>query len=58
MMDDDEFEERFRGMTTAAVGLHELFTSYMRAGFTRREAFELCKAIMSSTVASTLPPSR
>lgn len=30
-------------MNTAAITIHELFESYMRAGFTREEAFELCK---------------
>lgn len=38
-----------QSMMIAAVGLHELFASYMEAGFSRQEAFELCKAIMQAT---------
>lgn len=37
-------------MAIAAAGLHELFLSYMNAGFRRHEAFELCKAIMVSSI--------
>jgi hypothetical protein len=42
-----------QSMMIAAVGLHELFVSYMEAGFTRAEAFELCKAIMQATAMKT-----
>lgn len=41
-----------QSMAIAAVGLHELFTSYMQAGFTRQEAFELAKAVMVATIRS------
>lgn len=31
-------------LNTAGIALHELMTSYTRAGFTRKEAMELVKA--------------
>lgn len=40
-----------QSMQIAAVGLHELMQSYVKAGFSRQEAFELCRAIMVTTVA-------
>lgn len=43
--------DTFQTMQTAAVGLHELMVSYIRAGFTRTEAFELCRSIMVATIA-------
>lgn len=43
-------ESPFQTMQSAAVGLHELFTSYINAGFTRFEAFQLVKAIMVATI--------
>lgn len=33
-------------LTIAAVGLHELFDSYMKAGFTREEAFQLVQVVL------------
>lgn len=48
-------DQQIQSMMIAAVGLHELFVSYMQAGFTRSEAFELCKAIMQATAAKTQP---
>lgn len=55
-MTDEEFHQRFRTMTAAAMGLHELFTSYIRAGFTRQEAFELCREILRATVQQQQQP--
>lgn len=46
---------QFQSMTVAAVGLHELYSSYIEAGFSRQEAFELCKSIMQATVAMQRP---
>ncbi len=40
----------FQSMQIAAVGLHELFDSYQRAGFSRQEALELVRSIMVATV--------
>ena len=37
-------------MRSAAVGLHELYTSYIAAGFTQKQAFELAKAAMAAAV--------
>ncbi|WP_405710063.1 hypothetical protein OG264_16030 [Streptomyces xanthophaeus] len=34
-------------LATAAVALHELYTSYVTAGFTKAEALELVKAMIS-----------
>jgi hypothetical protein len=48
---------QFQTMQYAAAGLHELFDSYMKAGFTRQEAFELVRSIMMATVANQRPPS-
>ena len=36
-------------MLTAAIAAHEAFLSFMKAGFTREEAFELTKAMVSSS---------
>lgn len=49
-------ESPFTTMRSAAVGLHELMTSYIEAGFSRAEAFELCRSIMVATVSQ--PPPR
>lgn len=43
-------QQHIQSMMIAAVGLHELMISYEKAGFTRQEAFEMCKAIMIATV--------
>lgn len=29
-----------------AISLHELFSSFVKAGFTREESLELCKAML------------
>ncbi|MGW4030762.1 hypothetical protein ACWEFL_15820 [Streptomyces sp. NPDC004838] len=34
-------------LAAAAVALHELYTEYQRAGFTRAEAMELVKVIVT-----------
>ena len=36
----------FNELDVGAVGAHELFMSYVRAGFTRAEALEIVKTIM------------
>lgn len=53
-------ESPFHTMQTAAVGLHELLRSYVEAGFTRQEAFELCRTIMHATISNQTqcPPPR
>jgi hypothetical protein len=40
-MNDDEFEFQQLSMLESAIALHELFSSYVRAGFTRAEALEI-----------------
>lgn len=37
-------------MVDAAVALHELYVSYCKAGFTRREALGLCKTVVSTGI--------
>lgn len=40
-----------------AVLLHEAFTSYLHAGFSRHDALELCKAhIMAAQQIASQPP--
>lgn len=34
-------------MAIAAVGLHELYVSYIKAGFTEHQAFELVKVALA-----------
>ncbi|MFG2993965.1 MULTISPECIES: hypothetical protein [unclassified Streptomyces] len=34
-------------LATAAVSLHELYTEYVKAGFTKAEAMELLKALIT-----------
>lgn len=52
-MSEKSRPNQIQSMMIAAVGLHELFLSYIEAGFTRAEAFELCKAIMQATAMKT-----
>jgi hypothetical protein len=37
----------------AAVGIHELFMAYVRAGFTRSEALELVKVQLNNITSET-----
>jgi len=46
-MSDDKGTGPFTMLETA-IGIHEIFTSYIRAGFTREEALELVKVSMGS----------
>lgn len=35
-------------LRTAAIAMHEMLISYMRAGFTRKEALELVKTSLTA----------
>ena len=37
-------------LTTAAVAIHEIFISYINAGFTKEQALELIKAHIAASV--------
>lgn len=37
-------------MAIAAVGLHELYQSYLRAGFTPEQAFDLVKVALTVSI--------
>jgi hypothetical protein len=37
-------------LMVAATGLHELYLSYLKAGFSRSEAFELVKVVLAEQV--------
>ena len=39
-------QEPFTPLTEAAVSMHEMLLAYMRAGFTRMEAFDLVKSAL------------
>lgn len=53
-MGDEESEfgigEVFTELYTAAVGMHELFESYIAAGFTEAQAMELIGRLMTASI--------
>jgi hypothetical protein len=45
-----EPEDPITQLAAAAVQLHELYNSYLAAGFTEPQAFELVKTILAASV--------
>lgn len=45
-----EPEDPITQLAAAAVQLHELYNSYIAAGFTDQQAFDLVKAILTASV--------
>lgn len=45
-----EPEDPITQLAAAAVQLHELYNSYVAAGFTEAQAFDLVKAILTASV--------
>lgn len=43
-------------MQYAAIGLHELYQSYIQAGFSRAQAFELVKVVLAAGASKDAPP--
>jgi hypothetical protein len=39
-------------LRVAALGLHELFDSYMKAGFSREEAFQLVQIVLHTQLSN------
>lgn len=46
----------FSQMTEGAIGLHEMYTSYVEAGFTRSEALELVARVLVYSGREYNPP--
>lgn len=44
----EDFLPKLTDMAAAAIGLHELFTSYVDAGFTRGEALQMVMCILTA----------
>ena len=42
----DEESEIFSALEEAAVGQHEMYTTWVKAGFTEQQAFELLKVVV------------
>lgn len=40
MNDDEEFTEESGALDSAAVALHEVYTAFLRAGFSEAQAFQ------------------
>lgn len=49
-MSDEPVESPFSDLAMAAIGMHEMFTSWVDAGFTRAEALELTKTVLASSL--------
>jgi hypothetical protein len=45
-----EVENPFNELMAGAVATHELFMSYVNAGFKRHEALEIIKTMMAETI--------
>jgi hypothetical protein len=43
-----EMDDPIGPLAAAAVSLHELFMAYVKAGFTRKEALDLVKFVISA----------
>lgn len=46
----DDFDESLGSLSEAAVGQHEMYTSWVAAGFTEDQAFELLKVVVAKII--------
>lgn len=49
-MDQRRDQEWPQTLSSAAIGLHELYQSYIAAGFTVMQAFELVKVALAASI--------
>lgn len=47
-MTDETPEDPITALAAAATGMHELFTAYIDAGFTRAEALQILIAVVTA----------
>jgi len=50
----NEPRDPFKGMKEMAITMHELYTSYTEAGFTKDQAMEIIVAMICETIRMTL----
>jgi hypothetical protein len=50
VLNDDSFQPADESLLAAAIGQHEMYLSWLHAGFTPEQAMELLKTVVSEVV--------